>query len=100
MKGLGHGAKDLTHARRLGARDPQTLSHLQCVQTGQLAGGDNRAENPAGAGDVPAFIVVVGVHRHSNTTTSLHAQHRGGQHIFAAGFELLAQGQCGGKGWR
>ena len=62
VKGLGHAAKLLAHANGLRGGNAQRHGGLLHVELQQAGAGGCRTQRAGGAGDVPAAVVVVGVH--------------------------------------
>ena len=90
---LGHGAELLAHADGLRGGNAQRHRGLLGVQAEQAGAAGGRAQGAGGAGDVPAAVVVVGVHRVADAARHVDAQHQRVDQRTAAGPGLLGQRQ-------
>src|SRR5262249_46004785 len=77
----------------LGAGDAERPDHLLLVQAQQLTGRRRGAENPGGAGDVPADVVMRGVDRVADAALGFYAEDEGVQEVAAADRTMLGQSE-------
>ena len=76
VKRLGHGAKLLAQANRLARCQPQSHLRLMRVELEQACTACGCTQHAGGARDVPATVVVVGVHHVANTAGDVYANHQ------------------------
>jgi hypothetical protein len=93
VEGLGHGAELLAHAHRLRRRDAQRHGRALRVQAEQAGARGRGTHRPGAAGDVPAAVVVVGIHGIADAAAHVDAQHQRVDQGAAAGAGVLGQRQ-------
>ena len=75
MKALGHRAEHLAQADRLRRREAERPHHLLLGQPQAAAARRGGAEHARGAGDVPAAVVVRGIHGVADPALRFDAHH-------------------------
>jgi hypothetical protein len=99
VKGFGHGAKLLAHANRLRSGNAHGHGGLLHIQAEQARTSGGRAHAAGRAGDVPAPVVVVGVHAVAHATRHINAQHQSVDDLAARKMPVLGQCQQGRGHW-
>ena len=87
MEALRHRAEHLAEAHRLRRGEAERPHHLLFGQAQQLAARGGRAEDTGGPRDVPAAIVVRGIHRVADAAFRFHAEDQRVEEV-ATGYRL------------
>ena len=97
VEGLAHGPEHLPEPRGLGGGRAQGPAHAPAVQSERAAGCGCGTEDPGGGGDVPADVVMVGVHGVADAAFHLHPEDQRMEEVAAGDGPVLGQGQqrCG-----
>ena len=95
MERLGHGAELLAQAHRLRRCDAERHGTAAFVQAEDAGAAGRRAQHAGGPGDVPAAVVVVGVHHVADAARHVDAQHQRIDHVAPGRAALLRQREHG-----
>ena len=96
VKGLGHGAKLFAHAHGLRRGDAQRHHGVLHVQLEQPGACRRRTQRACAAGDVPAPVVVLGVHGVAHAAGHVNADHQCVDQLATRITHVFSQSQRGG----
>jgi hypothetical protein len=88
---LGHGAELLAQAHGLRGGDAHGHRRAVRVQAQQARAPGGCTQHAGGAGDVPAAVVVLGVHHVADAARHVDAQHQRVDQLAAAGAAVFGQ---------